>query len=202
MRLWSQPDGEKRMTLNDLYSLAESHDIELDEYKLRNQPSLCIQCDDGSCAVAIDPERNKTTAQRKTVLGHELGHCETGSFYNRYAALDVIQKHENRANRWSIEHQIPEEEYWAAVKAGYTEPWQIAERFDVLESLARMAMCWYAHGTLDTSQYFDESGERKKTVERFFADGTPIIISASGNATEQDITRTIGIIELMRSEKT
>ena len=64
-------------------------------------------------------------------LAHELGHCETGSFYNRYAKLDLRQKHENRADKWAIQHLIPVEELDEAVADGYTDLPSLAEHFCV-----------------------------------------------------------------------
>ena len=77
---------------------------------LQADRSMAIQMADGSCAIAIDPWKMETLADEATSLGHELGHCETGSFYNPFAALDVRQKHENRADKWAIQHLVPRDE--------------------------------------------------------------------------------------------
>lgn len=116
--------------------------------------SLSIPLPNGGCAVAIDPSKIISTADAKAKLGHELGHCATGSFYNRYAACDVRQKHENKANKWAIKKLIPENALDDAVAEGYTDIFSLAEHFDVTEEFMRMAICWYTHGNLATELYF------------------------------------------------
>ena len=84
--------------LLELYNLAEQHGTPVYWFDLGATESLSLQMEDGSCAIAMDPWRIPTLAEEKVKLAHELGHCETGAFYNRYATRDVRQKHENRAN--------------------------------------------------------------------------------------------------------
>lgn len=82
--------------LLDLYGLAEEHGTEIYWFDLGTAESLSLPLEDGSCAIAMDPWRMSTLADEKVKLAHEMGHCETGAFYNRYAARDVRQKYENR----------------------------------------------------------------------------------------------------------
>ena len=133
--------------LLDLYDLAEIHNIGVYWFDLGAAESLSLQMEDGSCAIAMDPWRMPTLADEKVKLAHELGHCETGSFYNRYAARDVRQKHENRANKWAYKKLIPEDELKNAVRQGYHEPWELAEYFGVTEAFLRGALEFYNRGT-------------------------------------------------------
>ncbi len=129
--------------LLDLYDLAEIHNIGVYWFDLGAAESLSLQMEDGSCAIAMDPWRIPTLADEKVKLAHELGHCETGSFYNRYAARDVRQKHENRANKWAYKELVPEDELKNAVRQGYHEPWELAEYFGVTEAFLRGALTYY-----------------------------------------------------------
>ena len=133
---------------------AEEHSVDVDFFSLPATSALSIQLPDGSCAVALDPNTAETDAQLATDLAHELGHCATGAFYNRYSRFDLIQKHENRADRWAIAHLIPERDMDAAIAAGDTELWQLAERFGVTEDFMKKAVCWYTHGNLAAELYF------------------------------------------------
>lgn len=133
--------------LLDLYDLAEIHNIGVYWFDLGAAESLSLQMEDGSCAIAMDPWRIPTLADEKVKLAHELGHCETGSFYNRYAARDVRQKHENRANKWAYKELVPEDELKNAVRQGYHEPWELAEYFGVTEAFLRGALEFYNRGT-------------------------------------------------------
>ncbi len=141
-------------TVSDLFEFAEEVGIDIDEYKMGLAESLSIPLPDGRYAIAIDPSKIISTADAKAKLAHEMGHCCTGSFYNKYAACDVRQKHENRANRWAIEQLIPEDELDNAVAGGCTNIFDLAEHFEVTEDFMRLAVCWYTHGNLAADLYF------------------------------------------------
>lgn len=126
-----------------LYDLAGEHSIPVYWFDLYTAESLSVMQEDGSYAIAMDPWRMPTLADEKVKLAHELGHCETGSFYNRWAACDVRQKHELRANRWAYEKLVPEDELWEAMRRGYRELWELAEYFDVTEEFLRGALAYY-----------------------------------------------------------
>ena len=126
-----------------LYDYAEQHGVEVYWFTMDNAESLSMMDPEGQCYVAIDPWRLGSLAEERTKLGHELGHCETGSFYNEYAPLDVRQKHENHANRWAYKKLIPEDELKKALRHGYREPWELAEYFDVTEPFLRGALDYY-----------------------------------------------------------
>ena len=139
--------------LLDLYGLAEEHGTEIYWFDLGTAESLSLPLEDGSCAIAMDPWRMPTLADEKVKLAHELGHCETGSFYNRYAKVDLRQKHENRADKWAIRQLVPEDTLDQAVADGYTDLPSLAEHFGVTESFMRKAVCWYTHGNLAADLY-------------------------------------------------
>ena len=126
-----------------LYQYAEQSNATVMRSKLPVNGSLCIDTGEQSYYIGIDENMREGSAEHRTHLGHELGHCATGSFYNRYAACDVRQKHENRADRWMIEHMIPEADLNAAVANGHTEAWDLAELFGVTEDLVHKAYNYY-----------------------------------------------------------
>ena len=129
--------------LLDLYDTAERDGIDVYWFDLDAAESLSCQNADGSCAVAINPWCLRTAAEEAVKLAHELGHCETGSFYNPYAALDIRRKHENRADRWAIKKLIPWDELIQAVHQGHREAWELAEYFRVTEEFVRKAIAYY-----------------------------------------------------------
>ena len=136
----------------DLYAYAERRNIDVDWVPMRRATSLSVPLGDGY-AIALDPWKLGTLAQETVCLAHELGHCETGSFYNRYAALDVRQQHENRADKWAIRHLVPEDDLDAAMADGCDTIPALADRFGVTEPFMRKAVCWYAHGNLAVEMY-------------------------------------------------
>lgn len=137
----------------DLYAYAERRNIDVDWIPMRRATSLSVPLGD-RYAIALDPWKLGSLAQETVCLAHELGHCETGSFYNQYAALDVRQRHENRADKWAIRHLVPEDALDQAVADGYTDLPSLAEHFCVTVPFMCKAVCWYTHGNLAAELYF------------------------------------------------
>lgn len=130
------------MTLVNLYRTAEQNNIEVYSYDLNKCESLSVLVD-GTCAVAINPFALKSESDEKVKLAHELGHCETGAFYNCFSALDIRSKHEYTANKWAIKKLVPEDELKQAIKNGCENRWQLSEYFGVTEDFMQKALDYY-----------------------------------------------------------
>lgn len=126
-----------------LYSLAEKDNIDVDCFELDEVESLSIPLAPGKYGIAINPMKLCSVADERVKLAHELGHCETGAFYNRYSCFDVRQKHENRADRWAIRQLISKDALSLAVRSGITELWELADYFQVTEPFMRKAVEYY-----------------------------------------------------------
>ena len=137
------------MELKSLYELADKENITVDALRMKRLSAFSVMDCDGDCYIAIDPERIQSKQDEKIKLSHELGHCLTGSFYNVYATCDVWKKHENRANKNSVQRLVPKDELDEAVRAGFTETWQLAEYFDVPVEYMCMACHWYKHNNMN-----------------------------------------------------
>lgn len=131
------------MRLDELYEYAESENIDIYATALPLNQSISIMDDDLNCYIGLDYDQIHSTAEEKRKLAHEIGHCETGAFYNQYSDLDIISKHEYSADKWACEKLLPKEEMIRAFELGYVEVWQIAEYFDVTEDLVRKAAWIY-----------------------------------------------------------
>lgn len=138
----------------ELYQEAADADIPILVLDIPKTGSMCIQTEDGRCYVGLDHAVLSDGADHRVHLAHELGHCKTGAFYNRWAVCDVRKKHELRADKWAIQRMIPEDELDLAVADGYTDVTSLAEHFGVTEEFMRKAVCWYTHGNLATELYF------------------------------------------------
>lgn len=138
----------------ELYSEAQKSDIPIILLGIPKTGSMCIQAESGRCYIGMDYGILPDEAARRVHLAHELGHCKTGAFYNRWAAQDIRQKHEHRADKWAIEKVIPVNELDDAVAEGHTELWDLADYFGVTEDFMRKAVCWYTYGNLATELYF------------------------------------------------
>lgn len=138
--------------LLELYHTADVENIVVDCFPLDNRDALSLMDTDGACSIAIDPFKLISAKDEKIKLAHELGHCMTGSFYNRYAKADIRARHERRADKWAIKKLIPENELVEKLAAGYTEPWELAEQFDVTVPFMVMAMEYYQAQDLNCTQ--------------------------------------------------
>ena len=138
----------------ELYQEARDSDIPIIVLDIPKTGSMCIQSESGRCYIGMDYGILPDEAGRRVHLAHELGHCKTGAFYNRWATCDIRQKHENRANKWAIEKIIPENALDEAVADGCTDIWSLADRFNVTEDFMKKAVCWYTYGNLAAELYF------------------------------------------------
>lgn len=132
-------------TITNLYDLAEKENIPIISFHISNDDVEALsQCDDdGDCIIAIDNTKIKNEADLKVKMAHELGHCETGAFYNRYSPYDEIGRHEYRADKWAVYELIPFDELVIALNKGYNEAWQLAEYFEVPENFIERAFDIY-----------------------------------------------------------
>ena len=129
--------------LTGLDCFAEQQGFRVCRFPLPKTGSMSLLTEDGECFIGLDSSIPASLADRTVHLAHELGHCVTGSFYNRWAACDLRQKHENRADRWAIRRLVDPERLYDDLAAGWTEPWELAERFGVTEPFMRRAMAYY-----------------------------------------------------------
>ena len=142
------------MDLTTLYETAAQQNIPVLRFPLPATGSMSLMGEEGCCVIGMDDAICDGAVQERVHLGHELGHCLTGSFYNRYAAVDSRRRHENRADKWAVRALIPVELLDDAIAQGCTELWEIADRFGVTEELMRKAVCLYVHGNLSAELYF------------------------------------------------
>ena len=136
------------METSTLYDLARQQNIEVIPYPMPRCGSMSVMLEGGLCVVGIDPGLRDGGVRERVHLSHELGHCITGSFYNRYAAIDHRRRHENRADKWAIRRLIPAEDLAQAVADGHRELCDLAEHFGVTEEFMRKAVRFHRSGNL------------------------------------------------------
>lgn len=127
------------VTLLDLYNRADAQGIEIDDVPMRSLTSVSFP----QGWIALDTAKLQTTAEHKSILAHELGHVETGSFYNIYSSFDLRAKQERRADKAAIKMLVPFKRLLSAMRSACCEVWQLAEYFDVTEELINKALVLY-----------------------------------------------------------
>ena len=138
----------------ELYDLARKENIAVLRYPMKANGSMSLMEPDGSCYIGMDDCVSDGGTQERMHLGHELGHCLTGSFYNIYASRDLRERHENRADKWAIRRLIPVSALDDAIAAGHTELGDLADYFGVTETFLKKAICLYVHGNTASELYF------------------------------------------------
>lgn len=128
------------METNELYKIADKAGIKIDRFNLRRNRSLSVKLDN---ELFVGLDNNIMGVEERVCLAHEIGHCETMSFYNIYSPLDIRAKHERRANIWAIKAMIPYKSYLHALKIGCTEIYTLADYFGVTEDFMKKAVEYY-----------------------------------------------------------
>lgn len=129
------------MTITNLYNIATQDGIDVFPFELSQCESLSL-LEGKRCFVAIDPFKIKNNPDEIVKLAHELGHCETGAFYNCFSPFDIRSKHECSANKWAIKKLIPEDELKEACKFCGNR-FELSEYFGITEDFMQKALDYY-----------------------------------------------------------
>lgn len=138
--------------MQKLMEIAENAGITIEYCNLPLNKSISVQDDDGDF-ILMDYSLIGEGASERVHLAHEIGHSVSGAFYNPYAALDIRQKHENRADKWAITHILSADDLDNAIAEGFADLWSLAEHFNVTLDFMRKALCWYTYGNLAVDMY-------------------------------------------------
>ncbi len=153
------PESKEMENLNNLKQWLHDRDILLFDRHLpfsnENTKATTIHLTStDTWGVFMDLGRIKTSAELKSVLLHECGHCATGTTHAVSSPFDLVTRHEYKADKWAVKRALSADELDQAVADGYTELWSLAEHFGVTEDFMRKAVCWYTHGNLAADLYF------------------------------------------------
>lgn len=127
----------------ELYEIAKNSGTEIICCDLPLNQSVSVMSCTGECYIGMDPFQIETEAEERVHLAHELGHCETGSFYSPYSPLNVRGRQECRADRWAASKLVPPLELKKALSLGIVELWELADYFGVTEEFMEKTMQIY-----------------------------------------------------------
>ena len=91
------------MTLDQLYESAADCGIEIDDVPMRELRAVSFP----QGWIAIDRRKFSSDTDYKCALAHEIGHCETGSFYNIHSSTHEKELAERQASRFAAELLVP-----------------------------------------------------------------------------------------------
>lgn len=128
--------------ISDFYDYCRKHHVDVIPYMGCPQPGATIR-DQGCYAVFMDFSKIRSTRLLRGVCYHELGHVATGALHKVDSPYELVERSEYRANRWAAEQYLTDEDFRSAFADGYTEPWQLAEYFDLPEADIKNALTYW-----------------------------------------------------------
>ena len=135
-----------------LYKELNAAGVRFYHWALGDEPAATVEIGK-TYGVFMDFGSIETAAEELVLVAHEGGHICTGATHTVYSPYDLVERHENRADKWAIQKLIPKDELDLAVERGLKAPWELAEYFGVTEDFMKKAVCYYANGNLAVGLY-------------------------------------------------
>lgn len=128
--------------LSDFYGYCRANQVDVIPFAGCPCPGATVR-DGVYMAVFLDFTQIRSTRLLRGVCCHEMGHVATGALHKVESPYELAERSEYRANRWCAQHYLTQEDFREAFQAGYTEPWQLAEFFDMPERDVRSALTYW-----------------------------------------------------------
>ncbi len=128
--------------ISDFYHYCKTHQVDVIPYDGCPKEGATIR-DEGFYAVFLDFTKIKSTRLLRGVCYHELGHLATGALHKVDSPYELVERSEYRANRWAAENYLTADAFSEAFAAGFTEPWQLSEYFDLPEADIQTALRYW-----------------------------------------------------------
>ncbi len=140
-------------SLEELEQFAFDKNIPIEKSCPNNLKSISFKFSNGQKVIGLREKYKKEQETDLELLAHELGHCETDSFYSLYSPIDLRGKHEYQANWWAIQRIIPFSKLCKAIKNGHKELWELAEYFNVSDAFVEKAIEIYRQKNKNINKY-------------------------------------------------
>lgn len=129
--------------LSDFYNHCRENDIDVIPFAGCPSPGATVR-DGAYYAIFLDFSKIQSTRLMRGVCVHELGHAATGALHKVSSPFETVGRSEYRANRWAAENYLTEADFREAFAAGYTQPWELAEYFDLPEEDIKNAYVFWS----------------------------------------------------------
>ena len=129
--------------LSQFYDHCRQNSVDVIPFRGIPHPGATIR-DGTHYAVFLDFSQILSTRLLRGVCCHELGHAATGALHKISSPYELVERSEYRANRYMAQHFLTQEDFRDAFCAGYTEPWQLAEYFDMPEQDVKNALTYWS----------------------------------------------------------
>lgn len=130
------------MNIDKVYEKIQDNSIEVMHFGLPNIKSVSVEADN-KYGIFINHKEIEDSDEEFLVVTHEYGHCMTGSTHPPYSPLDIIAKHEYKADRKAILDFLPIDKIKSAIKVGCRSAYEFSEFLDVPEQFVIKAFYHY-----------------------------------------------------------
>ena len=130
------------MNLDKVYEKIQDNGIEVFNFGLPKIKSVSIESDN-RYGIFINHKEIADSDEEFLVATHEYGHCMTGSTHPPYSPLDIISKHEYRADRKAVLDFLPIDKIKSAIKDGCRSAYEFSEYLGVPEQFVIKAFQHY-----------------------------------------------------------
>ena len=128
--------------LSDFYGFCKSNQVDVIPFAGCPCPGATVR-DGEFYAVFLDFTQIRSTRLLRGVCCQEMAHVATGALHKVDSPFELAERSEYRANRWTAQHYLSQQDFREAFDLGYTEPWQLAEFFDMPERDIRSALTYW-----------------------------------------------------------
>jgi len=130
------------LNVKQLYQLLQQSGIKFYDYKIGMSKAITLEVNQ-QYGIFVDTSKIDSEAEEYCIMAHEGGHCATGCTHKVSSPLDLIEKHEYKADKWAVHRVLPIADLKDALKHGHTEIWDLADYFGVTEDFIRRALDIY-----------------------------------------------------------
>ena len=128
--------------LNKVYNLLVDSNIFLENFRLKNQKAAAMKIDN-AFGIFVDYNQIDSLYEEFITVAHEAGHCMTGATHKVSSPMDLVSRHEYRANKWAVHNFLPFENILKAAKAGYESISEMSDFLDLPPEFVHMALDIY-----------------------------------------------------------
>lgn len=128
--------------IDEIYEKIAREGILLFNYAECDVPAAIVRCR-SLTGIYVNDRLLPTKAEEKRAVMHEYAHYKTGACHAPGASELTVARDEYRANKYAVHELLPFRELCEAFASGYTEPYELAEYFELPEDFVHTAIYMY-----------------------------------------------------------
>ena len=130
------------MNMDKVYEKIQDNNIKVMHFGLPDIKSVSVETNN-RYGIFINHKEIENSDEEFLVATHEYGHCMTGSTHPLYSPLDIVSKHEYRADRRAVLDFLPIDKIKAAISDGCRTIYEFAEYLELPEQFVLKAFQHY-----------------------------------------------------------